>query len=142
MLNHGDTLLLEDGARVRILAAEEDLLDIRARDAVHLTELPAYRQPAPGGRDRLDRIRILRDHVPPMLETLGATVADTRGRFVPVRVSFETKLNQAHTKKKKRIAYLECGHNVGDVPPAAALPRPRIGRWAGARRAPLFRRSA
>ena len=126
MLNHGDTLVLEDGARVRILAAEEDLLDIRARDAVHLTELAWHI----GNRHlaaeiRPDRIRILRDHViRSMLETLGATVADTRGRFVPVRGAYSGPSGQSHGHSHEHSHQHSHqhqdghhhGHDQGDAP--------------------------
>ncbi len=39
MLGDGDRLVLEDGRQIEIAAAEEELYDIRARDAVHLAEL-------------------------------------------------------------------------------------------------------
>ena len=39
MLGTGDRLVLDDGRHAGIVAAEEELFDIRARDAVHLAEL-------------------------------------------------------------------------------------------------------
>ncbi|TGV74107.1 urease accessory protein UreE, partial [Mesorhizobium sp. M2D.F.Ca.ET.145.01.1.1] len=36
-LNDGDRLVLEDGGHIEIIAAPEEVYDIRARDAVHLT---------------------------------------------------------------------------------------------------------
>src|SRR5689334_6823116 len=38
-LRGGDALVLDDGRAAGIAAAEEDLLDIRGRNAVHLAEL-------------------------------------------------------------------------------------------------------
>jgi urease accessory protein len=89
-LIHGDRLLLEDGRQVEIIAAEEEVYDIRARDGVHLAELAwhignrhlaAQIEPA--------RILILRDHViKAMLEGLGATVSDVIEPFSPVRGAY------------------------------------------------------
>ena len=90
MLHHGDILLLDNGAKVRVEAAEEELLEIFAKDANHLTELAWHI----GNRHlaaeiREDSIRILHDHViVAMLEKLGATVVGTRGPFVPVRGAY------------------------------------------------------
>lgn len=89
-LEHGDVLVLEDGRHAEIIAAEEDLLDIRGRDTVHLAELAwhignrhlaASIEPA--------RILILQDHViKAMLEGLGATVTDTVEPFRPMRGAY------------------------------------------------------
>ncbi len=75
-MNDGDRLVLEDGRHVEIIAAPEEVYDIRARDAVHLAELAWHI----GNRHlaasiEAGRILILRDHViKAMLEGLGATV--------------------------------------------------------------------
>ncbi|MGE0500601.1 MAG: urease accessory protein UreE [Rhizobiaceae bacterium] len=89
-LGHGDRLVLEDGRQVEIRAAEEELYDIRARDALHLAELCWHI-----GNRHLQaqieegRILILRDHViKAMLEGLGATVTDTAERFSPLRGAY------------------------------------------------------
>lgn len=90
MLHQGDILTLDDGAQVRILAAEEALYDIRGRDSVHLAQLAWHI----GNRHlaaeiRADAIRILRDHViKAMLEALGAQVTEIRAPFVPVRGAY------------------------------------------------------
>jgi urease accessory protein len=89
-LNDGDRLVLEDGRHVEIIAAPEDIYDIRARDAVHLAELAWHI----GNRHlaaaiEAGRILILRDHViKAMLEGLGATVTDISGPFKPVRGAY------------------------------------------------------
>jgi urease accessory protein len=89
-LGDGDLLVLEDGRAIEIAAAPEELYDIRARDAVHLTELAWHI----GNRHlaaaiAADRILILRDHViRDMLEGLGATVADVVEPFSPVRGAY------------------------------------------------------
>ncbi|TGQ74305.1 MAG: urease accessory protein UreE [Mesorhizobium sp.] len=89
-LDHGDRLVLEDGRQVEIVAAPEEIYDIRARDAVHLTELAWHI----GNRHlaaaiEADRIFILRDHViKAMLEGLGATVSEVSAPFKPVRGAY------------------------------------------------------
>lgn len=90
VLESGDLLLLEDGRTAGIVAAEEDLYEIRARDAVHLTQLAWHI----GNRHlaaaiSADRILILRDHViNAMLEGLGAEVTDIVAPFDPVRGAY------------------------------------------------------
>ena len=90
MLGHGDRLVLEDGRQIEIVAADEELYDIRARDSVHLAELAWHI----GNRHlaaaiESDRILILRDHViKAMLEGLGATVTDIVEPFTPVRGAY------------------------------------------------------
>ncbi|MEJ6784033.1 urease accessory protein UreE [Aminobacter sp. Piv2-1] len=90
VLETGDLLVLEDGRTAGIVAAEEELYDIRARDAVHLTQLAWHI----GNRHlaaaiSADRILILRDHViKAMLEGLGATVTDIAAPFEPVRGAY------------------------------------------------------
>jgi urease accessory protein len=74
MLESGDCLMLEDG-----------LLEVRGRDARHLTALAWHI----GNRHleaqiEVDRILIRRDHViATMLEQLGATVTDVSEPFSP-----------------------------------------------------------
>lgn len=90
VLGDGDALILEDGRHVEIRAAEEELFDIRGRDAVHLAELAWHI-----GNRHLSahiephRILILRDHViKVMLEGLGATVKDVHEPFSPLRGAY------------------------------------------------------
>ncbi|MDG4882262.1 urease accessory protein UreE [Mesorhizobium sp. WSM4884] len=89
-LNNGDRLVLEDGRQLEIVAAPEEVYDIRARDAVHLTELAWHI----GNRHlaasiEADRILILRDHViKAMLEGLGAAVNEVLEPFNPVRGAY------------------------------------------------------
>jgi urease accessory protein len=89
-LANGDRLVLEDGRQLEIVAAPEEVYDIRARDAVHLAELAWHI----GNRHlaaaiEADRILILRDHViKAMLEGLGATVNEVSQPFSPVRGAY------------------------------------------------------
>jgi urease accessory protein len=80
-----DCLLLEDGRLVQIIASDEELLEVKARDAAHLTLLAWHI-----GNRHLEaqieatRILIRRDHViAKMLEQLGATIGDVREAFSP-----------------------------------------------------------
>ncbi len=90
VLGDGDQLVLEDGRHVGVVAAAEDLYDIRGRDALHLAELAWHI----GNRHLAaqiepHRILILRDHViKAMLEGLGATVRDVEEHFVPLRGAY------------------------------------------------------
>ncbi len=89
-LDNGDQLVLDDGRRAEIIAAEEEVYEIRAKNPVHLAELAWHI----GNRHlaaqiEADRILILRDHViKAMLEGLGATVADILEPFQPVRGAY------------------------------------------------------
>lgn len=95
VLRHGDMLILDDGSRLLIQAADEDHFEIRAKDPVHLSELAWHI----GNRHlaaeiRKEEILILRDHViRQMLEHLGATVTDKRGPFMPVRGAYSGTAN-------------------------------------------------
>lgn len=89
-LGHGDRLVLDDGRQAEIVAADEALYDIRARDAVHLAELAWHI----GNRHLAaaiepNRILILPDHViKAMLNGLGATVTEIVAPFEPVRGAY------------------------------------------------------
>ncbi|MCO5160942.1 MAG: urease accessory protein UreE [Mesorhizobium sp.] len=89
-LDNHDVLVLDDGRHAEIIAAEEDVYDIRATSPVHLAELAWHI----GNRHLAaqieeDRILILRDHViKAMLEGLGATVTEVSEPFHPVRGAY------------------------------------------------------
>ncbi len=89
----GDCLLLDTGDLAEVRAADENLLEIRPRDRLHLVELAWHignRHLAAQIED--DRILILRDHViEAMLEGLGATVVHVRTGFEPVRGAYSGK---------------------------------------------------
>ncbi|WP_409562983.1 urease accessory protein UreE [Hyphomicrobium sp. MC8b] len=84
-IRQGDTLLLEDGRRVRVIAAEEELAEITTTSAADLVRvawhlgnrhLPVMLLP--------DRILIRRDHViEDMVRLLGASVAMVEAAFDP-----------------------------------------------------------
>jgi urease accessory protein len=84
-LRGGDAYVLEDGRLIEIVAAPEELLEVRATDPLHLTRI-AYHL----GNRHLEceisakRIRIRRDHViADMLKGLGAKVAEIEAPFHP-----------------------------------------------------------
>jgi urease accessory protein len=80
-----DCLILEDGRLVQIIASDEELMAVKARDAAHLTQLAWHI----GNRHleaqiEASRILIRRDHViAKMLEQQGATIAIVRETFTP-----------------------------------------------------------
>ena len=80
-----DCLILDDGRLVQIIASDEELLEITARDPTHLTQLGWHI----GNRHlaaQIEETRILirNDHViAKMLEQLGAQVKTVRETFTP-----------------------------------------------------------
>ncbi len=90
VLEGGDVLVLGDGRHAEIVAAEEELYDIRGRDRLHVSELAWHI----GNRHLAaqieeDRIVIMRDHViRAMLEGLGAQVREIAEPFSPLRGAY------------------------------------------------------
>lgn len=91
VLDHGDLLMIDGaGGYVEVVAAEEKLLEITARDAVHQMQLAWHL----GNRHLAaqidpDRILIERDHViKAMLEGLGAAVREVVEPFSPVHGAY------------------------------------------------------
>jgi urease accessory protein len=85
MLKHGDVLVLEDGRVAEVIAAQEELMEVRARDATHLTLLAWH-----VGNRHLDaqieseRLLLRRDKViAVMLEHQGAVVSNVVETFSP-----------------------------------------------------------
>ncbi len=86
----GDLLVREDGELIEIIAAEEKLFEIKARDARHLIELAWHlgNRHLPAQIEE-GRILILRDHViRSMLQGLGAEVAEITEAFQPDRGAY------------------------------------------------------
>ncbi len=79
-LEHGDRLVLEDGRLAEVIAAEEELMEVKGRDAAHLNRLAWHI----GNRHlaaqiEAGRILIRRDQViAVMLMNLGADAARCR----------------------------------------------------------------
>ncbi len=99
VLEHGDLLVLEgDAGYVEIVAAEEPLLEIKARDRLHQIELAWHlgnRHLAAQIED--DRILIERDHViKAMLEGLGATVTEVSEPFSPLHGAYHSHGGHDH----------------------------------------------
>ena len=89
-LEQGDRLVLEDGRVAKVVAAEEELMEVKARDPQHLVELAWHignrHLPAQIGGTRilLRRDRIIRA----MLEQLGASVSDVTEPFAPAHGAY------------------------------------------------------
>ena len=90
-LEHGGCLVLEDGRLIEVIAAEEELMEVRGRDAAHLAQLAWHI-----GNRHLEaqieaaRILIRRDHViAHMLEHQGATVRDVTEAFSPEHGAYQ-----------------------------------------------------
>jgi urease accessory protein len=89
-LDHGDVLMLDDDRLVQVVAADEPLYEVTARDPLHLAKLCWHL----GNRHlpaeiREDRILIARDHViRDMLLGLGATVREIMAPFSPERGAY------------------------------------------------------
>ena len=97
-LEAGSALQLEDGRIVEVLAAEELLFEVSARDAAHLVKLAWHI----GNRHtsaQLEATRILikRDHVlKTMLLGLGATVTDVSEPFFAEHGAYHSHADQGH----------------------------------------------
>jgi urease accessory protein len=97
-LRHGDLLLLEDGRRIEVTAAPEDLAEIRSTATGGLTRLAWHL-----GNRHLpvmlahDHILIRRDHViEDMVRGLGGTVAHVHAAFDPERGAYAGGHVHAH----------------------------------------------
>lgn len=106
MQQHG-ALELDDGRCVEIIAAEEDLYEVRGRDAGHLMELSWHignrhaKAQIDNGAD--GRIVILRDPVlRDMLIGLGATVTDISEPFGPLEGAYHS---HAHGEGEHALLY-------------------------------------
>jgi len=90
LFSDGDTLVLEDGRTIAIVAAREKLYDIRPSANVPISHLAWHL----GNRHlaaqiEAERILIRRDHViRDMLLGLGATVIEVTERFQPVHGAY------------------------------------------------------
>lgn len=98
VLAHGDGLCTERGTWLRVEAAAERLLEVRARDPLHLARLAWH----VGNRHvpaelRPDTLRIRPDHViAAMLEGLGARVGEVVAPFQPERGAYAERSGHAH----------------------------------------------
>lgn len=106
LFNHGDRLVLDNGDTIEVQAAPEKLFEVKAHDTLQLIELAWHL-----GNRHLSaqiengRILIPRDHViRPMLEGLGATVAEVEEPFQPARGAYHSHGGHSH----------DHGHSHGD----------------------------
>ncbi len=89
-LDHGDVLVLDNGKFVEVIAGEEELLEVLARDAIHLAQLCWHI----GNRHlaaqiEAKRVLVLNDHViKAMLEGLGGHVHIVSEPFHPARGAY------------------------------------------------------
>ncbi len=82
MLQHGDCLVLEDGRLAKVIAAEEDLMEVTGPNLLQLAWHIGNRHLA--AQIELTRILIRRDHViAHMLEHQGAKVRNVTEPFTP-----------------------------------------------------------
>lgn len=84
-LEDGDLLVLDDGRLVAVSAPDEALMEVKGRNAAHLTRIAWHignrHLPA---QIEVDRILIRRDRViAVMLQSLGAALRDVEERFTP-----------------------------------------------------------
>ena len=118
-LGDHDVLVLDDGRHAEIIAAEEQLYEVLARDAVHLAELAWHI----GNRHlaaeiQEGRILILRDHViRDMLEGLGAKVTDVSEPFQPVRGAYSGHSHGTPDAYGRLPGDPHYGHNHGPHEP-------------------------
>jgi urease accessory protein len=118
MLGRGDGYVLEDGRMIEIVAAPEELLEVRGKDPLHTTRL-AYHL----GNRHLEceisprYIRIRRDHViAEMLTGLGAKVAEVEAPFHPEGGAYHQGGHDHghHDHGHEHEHGPDCGHDHGD----------------------------
>lgn len=97
-LQHGDRLVLADGRNVEVIAGEEQLYEVRGRDAEHLTRLAWHL----GNRHlsaqiERDRLLIKRDPVMrAMLLGLGAHLSEVSEPFQPEYGAYHSHGEHSH----------------------------------------------
>ncbi|MBB1249986.1 MULTISPECIES: urease accessory protein UreE [unclassified Rhizobium] len=99
VLDHGDLLMIDGGdGFVEVVAADEKLLEVKARDALHQMQIAWHL----GNRHlaaqiESDRILIERDHViKAMLEGLDAAVTEVVEPFSPVHGAYHGHGGHGH----------------------------------------------
>lgn len=116
-LKDGDGLKLDDGRIVAVVAAEEPVAEIVARDAHHLARLAWHLGNRHVPAELLaDRIRIARDSVlEDMARGLGATVAVVEAAFEPEGGAYEAAEAHAHAgHHHEHGEACGCGHDHHD----------------------------
>lgn len=97
-LRGGDALILEDGRLIEIVAAPEELAEVRCADPRQLARLAYHIGNRHAQAEILaNRIRIRRDHVvEEMARGLGAKVAHIEAPFEPDTGAYEPTHDHAH----------------------------------------------
>ncbi len=81
-LAHGDCLVLEDGRLIEVIAAEEDVMEVKASNLTAIAWHIGNRHLE--AQIEANRILVRRDHViADMLRHLGAEINDVREPFAP-----------------------------------------------------------
>ena len=110
----GDRLVLDDGRAVAIVAAEEELYEVKPGPACPLRHLAWHlgNRHLPAQIDE-SRILIQRDHViRAMLEGLGASVREVVARFQPVHGAYHAHgHDHGHTHAHRHDHGHEHGHH-------------------------------
>lgn len=101
-LNHGDALERADGLLVEVIAGDEPLVEVTARDPAHLIELvwhignrhlPAQVEAnGEGGRALIERDPVIER----MLEGLGARLAHVSEPFTPLHGAYHSGHSRDH----------------------------------------------
>ncbi len=115
-LAHGDLLVLDDGRTVNVVAADEELYEIRADGPLALSRLAWHlgNRHLPTQIDA-DRILIQRDHViRNMLQGLGARVTEVLDQFHPVRGAYSGHGHQDHAHGHSHDHHHDAHHHEGD----------------------------
>ncbi len=118
ILQNGDALVLDDGRLVEIVAAPEELAELRCADVMQLARIAWHL----GNRHITaqiipNRIRIRRDHViEDMARGLGAKLAHIEAPFEPDRGAYDEPANKKshhhdHSHHDHGHAHGEHGHN-------------------------------
>lgn len=94
-LDHGQSFILEDGRRIEIIAATEDLLEVRGNELPRLAwHIGNRHTPC---QIETDRLLIQRDKViGHMLEHLGATLVEVNEPFAPEGGAYGHGRTHAH----------------------------------------------
>lgn len=115
VLRGGDALILEDGRLIEIIAAPEELAEVRCADPRQLARV-AYHI---GNRHvqaeiLANRIRICRDHVlEDMVRGLGAKVAHIEAPFEPDTGAYEASEETHSHKAHAHAGHAHKGHSHG-----------------------------
>ncbi len=114
-LRGGDALILEDGRLIEIIAAPEELAEVRCADPRQLARVAYHIGNRHAQAEILaNRIRVRRDHVlEDMVRGLGAKVAHIEAPFEPDTGAYEAS-EDTHSHAHKGHAHKHHGHDHHD----------------------------